>query len=134
MPWDSLLAMLTYCTLSMPVIFKRYLTSSIIILRGHLNTTMKHLKFQAEVGSQFNQDKTTIPYIGYIQGLYTIEEKHEGIVRLETYSNNITQIKDSFAVVGYTYRPLYPIAIKGEYQWHSLHEENKLLFSLSVLF
>jgi len=91
-------------------------------------------KLQVEIGSQFNGDQTTIPYIGYIQGLYTIEEKHEAIMRLETYSDKITQIKDSFAVFGYTYRPLYPIAIKGEYQWHSLHDENKLLFSLSVLF
>ena len=91
-------------------------------------------KLQAEMGSQFNEDQTTIPYIGYIQGLYTIEEKHEAIVRFETYSDKTTRIKDSFAVFGYTYRPLYPIAIKGEYQWHSLHDENKLLFSLSVLF
>jgi hypothetical protein len=91
-------------------------------------------RFQAEVGSQFNENQTTIPYIGYIQGLYTLEEKHELIVRLETYSDKTTHIKDSFSVFGYTYRPLYPIAIKGEYQWHSLHEENRLIFSLSVLF
>jgi len=103
-------------------------------LEGAFEYHYDAFKFQAEAGSQFDQDKTTIPYIGYIQGLYTIKEGHEAIVRLETYSDKTTQIKDSFAVFGYTYRPLYPIAIKGEYQWHSLHEEDKVLFSLSVLF
>ena len=103
-------------------------------LEGAFEYRNEAFKLQAEVGSQFNQDKTTIPYIGYIQGLYTIEEGHETIVRFETYSDKTTQLKDSFAVFGYTYRPLYPIAIKGEYQWHALHEEDKLLFSLSVLF
>ena len=75
-----------------------------------------------------------MPYVGYIQGLYNIEEKHEIIVRVESYSDKALEIKDTFAVFGYTYRPLYPIAIKGEYQRHSMHNEDQLLFSLSVLF
>ena len=92
------------------------------------------LKLQAEFGSQFDNDMATLPYIGYIQGLYSIKEEHEAIVRVESYSDKETQTKDTFAVFGYTYRPLYPIAIKGEYQWHSLHREDQLLFSFSVLF
>ena len=91
-------------------------------------------KLQAEVGSQFGEDQTTIPYIGYIQGLYTMEEKHEAIIRFESYSDKVIHKKDSFAVFGYTYRPLYPVAIKAEYQWHTLKEEDKFIFSLSVLF
>ena len=94
----------------------------------------EELKLQAELGSQFDNDTATMPYIGYIQGLYTIEEKHEAIVRVESYSDKERQTKDTFAVFGYTYRPLYPVAIKGEYQWHSLHHEDQLLFSFSVLF
>lgn len=95
---------------------------------------IESLKIQAELGSQFNSQKNIIPYIGYIQGLYTFEEKHQAIIRVESYSNKETQTDDTFAVFGYTYRPLYPIAIKGEYQWHALHHEDKFLFSLSVLF
>jgi len=95
---------------------------------------MGDLRLQAEVGTQFDQDKNTIPYVGYIQGRYTFEEKHEAIVRLESYDDRSTEAKDTFAVLGYTYRPLYPIALKGEYQWHTLHDEDRVMFSLSILF
>ena len=91
-------------------------------------------KLQAEVGTQFDEDGSSIPYIGYIQYSQMIEECHEIILRLETYKDEITDTKDSFAVIGYTYRPLYPIALKSEYQWHSQDKESKLLISLSVLF
>ena len=89
---------------------------------------------QAEVGTQFDEDGSTIPYIGYVQYTHNLQEHHQAILRVESYKDDNTGFKDSFAVIGYTYRPLYPIAIKGEYQWHSLHEENKLLLSFSVLF
>ncbi len=91
-------------------------------------------KLQGELGTQFNEDGTTIPYVGYFQGAYMIKENHQAIVRVEAYKDHLTDTKDSFAVIGYTYRPLYPIAFKGEYQWHSLHEENKMILSISVLF
>jgi len=93
-----------------------------------------NLKVQAEAGSQFNSDESTMPYIGYLQGLYTFAEKHEAILRLESYDDRATGTKDSFAVFGYTYRPLYPVALKGEYQKHTLHDEDRVMFSLSVLF
>jgi len=91
-------------------------------------------KIQAEVGTQFDEDGSTIPYIGYVQGVYNIQEHHQAILRVEAYKDDKSAIKDSFAVLGYTYRPLYPIALKSEYQWHSLREESKLLISLSILF
>lgn len=91
-------------------------------------------KLLASVGTQMNEKGTTLPYIGYLQGSYIFKESHQAIVRFESYKDTITDIKDTFAVIGYTYRPLYPIAIKGEYQWHSLHEENKMIISISVLF
>lgn len=91
-------------------------------------------KLQGELGTQFNEEGTTIPYVGYVQGSYMINDNHQAILRLEAYKDQLTDTKDSFAVIGYTYRPLYPIAFKGEYQWHSLHEENKMLLSISVLF
>ncbi|KYJ85840.1 porin [Sulfurovum riftiae] len=103
-------------------------------VQGAFTYTKDAFRLQSEVGRQFDDDGTTIPYIGYIQGVYTLKEKHELIVRFESYSDTTIDTKDSFAVFGYTYRPLYPIAIKGEYQWHSLHDENSLFLSLSVLF
>jgi len=91
-------------------------------------------KLLGALGTQLNEEGTTIPYIGYLQGSYMLKENHQAILRVESYKDNMTDIKDSFAVIGYTYRPLYPIAIKGEYQWHSLHQENKMILSISVLF
>lgn len=103
-------------------------------LLGAIKYEQDNFKIQSEFGTQFNEKGTTIPYIGYLQGSYIFKENHQAILRLEAYENKLTDIKDDFAVIGYTYRPIYPIAVKGEYQWHSLHEENKMIFSISVLF
>lgn len=88
----------------------------------------------AELGSQYSQERTTTPYAGYIQGLYRFTEQHIGSIRVESYENKILNNKDEMAIFAYTYRPIYPVAIKSEYQFHSLREENQFLFSLSVLF
>jgi hypothetical protein len=103
-------------------------------LLGAVKYEQYDFKLQGELGSQFNDEGSTIPYVGYFQGSYMINDNHQAIVRLEAYKDQLTNTKDSFAVIGYTYRPLYPIAFKGEYQWHSLHDENKMLLSISVLF
>jgi len=95
-----------------------------------------HPKFKllAEIGTQFDDDGTNIPYIAYFQWSQKLEENHEVIFRAESYKDNQTDIEDNFLLLGYTYRPLAPVAFKAEYQLHSLHEENILLFSVSVLF
>jgi hypothetical protein len=92
------------------------------------------LRVQGEIGTQRNSDGATIPYMGYLQGLYEVKEGHEVIVRLESYDDNTNGREDTFGLLGYTYRPLYPVALKAEYQKHVLHGEDKLLFSVSVLF
>ncbi|BAF72021.1 hypothetical protein [Sulfurovum sp. NBC37-1] len=91
-------------------------------------------KLQGEVGTQFDDEGTTVPYVGYVQGLYTLKEGHEAIFRVESYDDRDTDRQDTFAVFAYTYRPLYSVAIKGEYQWHSFSEDNKFMLSFSMLF
>lgn len=103
-------------------------------LLGAFEYKHSEFKLQGEVGTQFNKEESTIPYVGYLQYSHTLQEHHEAIVRLESYHDQQSDTKDSFVVMGYTYRPLYPVAIKGEYQWHSLHNEEKFLLSISVLF
>ncbi|MDF1875953.1 hypothetical protein JHD48_09420 [Sulfurimonas sp. SAG-AH-194-I05] len=91
-------------------------------------------QIMTEMGLQ-NRDQSNIrSYAGYIQGLYRFTPKHLGILRLESYDDKSTNTKDSFAVMGYTYRPVYPVALKAEYQAHSLTSQNQVLFSVSVLF
>ena len=91
-------------------------------------------QIQAEIGTQRTDTYFTTKYAGYLQGVYRFTQEHIGVVRLESYDNQFLGVSDDMAIVAYTYRPLYPIAIKSEYQFHTLHQENQFLFSFSVLF
>jgi hypothetical protein len=92
-------------------------------------------QFKGEFGSQYdsNFNKTT-DYAFYLQGLYHLDEKHSLILRAEAYDNTLDDKKDEIGIFAYTYRPLYPVAIKGEYQLHSIEDERQFLFSFSVMF
>lgn len=88
----------------------------------------------SEVGSQKSKSDYTTDYALYIQGLYRFSEQHIGVIRVESYDDNLNATDDDMLIFGYTYRPLYPIAIKSEYQFHSQSNQNQFLFSFSVLF
>ena len=102
------------------------------LISGKYDTEM--YEFSSEIGRQESKNKTTIPYTAYIQGLYRFTPKHTAILRLETYDDKLKDKTDSFSVIGYSYRPSYPIALKSEYQFHTLNKDNQFLFSISVLF
>lgn len=103
-------------------------------LMGSARYAQEKFELMGEVGYQATKEKVTTPFAGYLQGLYHIVPKHDAILRVEHYENALTGAQDSFALFGYTYRPLYPIAIKGEYQLHSRSKSDKILLSISVLF
>jgi len=89
----------------------------------------------SELGRQESKDVVTTSHAAYIQGLYRFTQQHIGIVRVESYETNAKRALDEeMTVIGYTYRPLYPIAIKSEYQIHKDQDMNQILLSLSVLF
>lgn len=88
----------------------------------------------SEIGYQQSADKITTPYAGFIQGLYRFTDQHIGIIRVESYEDKGNNESDEIAIFAYTYRPIYPIAVKSEYQFHSISAYNQFLFSLSVLF
>jgi len=71
---------------------------------------------------------------GYLQALYRFNSEHAIVSRLEYYNDRYRNYKDEIFITGYSYRPIYPVSLKGEYQWHSQRDENKFLFSFSVLF
>lgn len=87
-----------------------------------------------ELGYQKSNHITTTPYAGYLQTSYRFTEQHIGTLRFEAYKDNLAQKNDEVTVFAYTYRPLYPIAFKTEYQFHSLYREDQFLLSFSVLF
>jgi len=91
-------------------------------------------QFLTEFGGQQSKDNVTTNTAAYVQGLYRFTQKHIAVIRAESFDNKVNSIRDDFAVFGYTYRPLYPIAIKSEFQIHSKSKLNQVLVSLSVLF
>jgi hypothetical protein len=88
----------------------------------------------AEFGSQRDNNEFTTKYAGYVQGVYRFTQKHIGIMRVESFDDTKQEKQDNIAIIGYTYRPLYPIALKTEYQFHKDDDDNAFLFSFSVLF
>ena len=91
-------------------------------------------QLMGEVGYQESEEGVTTPYAGYLQALYRITEKHVPSVRYESYEDRLKNVSDEITTFAYTYRPEYPIAIKTEYQDHSLDAFDKVIFSLSVIF
>ncbi len=89
-----------------------------------------------EAGTQYNatQNEYTTRYAAYVQGAYRFTPKHIGVLRLESYDTQSIYTTNTKAIFGYTYRPLYPVAFKGEYQLNSDSDRNLVLFSFSVLF
>ena len=68
----------------------------------------------------------------YVQGLYRVTPQHSAVVRYEYFDDR--SYDDDILILGYGYRPRYPISFKAEYQWHSQSAENRFLTSISVLF
>lgn len=92
-------------------------------------------KFQLSTELGYQQGLKEITSLaGYVQGLYRFTEQHIGSVRVESYDDRIAGDVGQLAVFTYTYRPLFPIAIKSEYELNSHDLQDKLMFSLSVIF
>ncbi len=73
-------------------------------------------------------------YAGYLQGVYRFNPQHAAVGRYEYYDRRHDDYRDHIGIIGYSYRPIYPVSLKGEYQWHSQNDENLFLFSFAVLF
>jgi hypothetical protein len=94
-------------------------------------------KIMGELGTQHDKKDFTTKYATYIQGAYYITPKHAAILRAESFEVNSNQNEakqKELGIIAYTYRPLYPIAFKTEYQFDSSHIDNQFLISASVLF
>lgn len=70
----------------------------------------------------------------YLQGEYHVTPQHGVIGRVEYFHDGLTGVHDRVGILGYSFRPVYPVSIKFEYQWHSDSHENQFLSSFSVLF
>ena len=74
---------------------------------------------------------------GYMQGMYNFTEEHALVGRYEYFydtQNSVLYKEQHIGILGYSYRPVYPVSIKAEYQFNSHSELNKAIISFSVLF
>ena len=96
------------------------------------------LKLMGAIGHRDDDKVDAVNIATYLQATYEINSHHYPVVRIEYYDtqmdveNSIS--KDSNIVLGYTYRPIYPVALKIEYQLHSNRVLDKILASFSVMF
>jgi len=79
-------------------------------------------------------DEKSYQFAGYTQGVYNFNMQHAIIGRYEYNDNNEIGEINHIGIFGYSYRPLYSISIKAEYQWNSESQLSKSLVSFSVLF
>jgi len=83
-------------------------------------------------GLDSQKDENT--YGGYLQALYHYTPQHTFVSRYEHFYDKSVINKDQLFLLGYSYRPIFPVSFKMEYQWHELKDQNKFLSSFSVLF
>ena len=70
----------------------------------------------------------------YLQGEYRINARHALIGRIEYFHDGRQGTRERIGIVGYSYRPVYPVSFKIEYQWHADTNDDGVLTSFSVLF
>jgi len=103
-------------------------------LLGALKVEKQEGDFLLESILRHDVQKDKLSYDIYAQGVWHLITKHDAILRAELEKAPLTQKHDGIMVIGYTYRPLSNIALKGEYEAHQESDLNRWLFSLSVLF
>lgn len=105
-----------------------------IYLLGALKIEKKTWDFLLESVLRRDTRKDELSYDIYAQGVWHLVAKHDAILRAEVEKAPVTQLHDGSIVLGYTYRPLNNVALKGEYDIHQENGLNRWLFSFSVLF
>lgn len=89
---------------------------------------------QAELFMQNSEISEEKPYSGYVQSTWHVKEKHDAVVRFESYEDHVLDVKEEIYLLGYIYRPNNNMAIKGEYIYHTELPLNRFVYSISVLF
>ena len=105
-----------------------------------LNAKYDNYPYLVQTEFQYNdiedtkRNEETYQFAGYIQGKYNFNLKHALIGRYEYIDNDLINQVNNIGIIGYSYRPLYSISIKTEYQINSDSSYNKAIISFSVLF
>jgi len=97
-----------------------------------------NLSLQSEVALNHIDDHASTvkgyKFASYLQSHYRISSKHALVGRYEYFHDDAINMSDHIGIFGYSYRPIYPVSLKAEYQWNSDEKLNKFITSFSVLF
>ncbi len=89
----------------------------------------------SEFGARRDEYRWSVPYAFYLQGVWRFEEHHDLIGRFEAYKIDEGALREEqIGVFGYTYRPIYPVTFKFEYQLHSYVNESQFHTTFAVMF
>ncbi len=88
----------------------------------------------SELFSKKEEKGDSIPYDGYLQLTRHIYYRHDIVFRTEFYKDEKLNIHENISLLGYTYRPLPSIAIKGEYIKHTILPKSRIVLSISAIF
>ena len=87
---------------------------------------------QADLTTEINEKDRESFYTQYTRQL---TRQHYVVGRYEYFRDESSDTLENIYILGYNYRPLFPISLKAEYQHHdTVSEESGVLFSFSVLF
>jgi hypothetical protein len=89
---------------------------------------------QSELFTQNGKDGQCRPYSGYIQSSWSFAKRQNAVMRLEAYKDEVLATEEVVSLVGYLYRPVANMALKGEYVHHSNLPLNRFVASFSVMF
>ena len=89
---------------------------------------------QSELFTQNGKDGLSKPYSAYVQSSWNFAKRQNAVLRLEAYKDEVLATEEVISLLGYVYRPLANIALKGEYIHHSDLPLNRFVASFSVMF
>lgn len=104
-----------------------------------INAKMETEKFSLFTESVLNYDKSSVDgnktsKAVYVQSEYRFSAQHAVIARAEYFEDYLPNTRERIGIIGYSYRPVFPVSFKIEYQWHDDSRNNRLLSSFAVLF
>ncbi len=81
-----------------------------------------------------NINEDIYQFSGYVQGVYNFNMQHAVVTRYDYFYDSDENKEINIGLLGYSYRPMPSVSIKGEYQFNSSSYYSKALISFAVLF
>ena len=109
---------------------------------GYAGATLRYETPELRILAEAAQSRTDYPTIQgekskesvFLQGAKKLARNHSIAGRYEYYRDESLDLKENLYILGYNYRPLFPVSLKAEYLLHDDSANSMALFSFSILF